>query len=102
MPWTVVHQVPLSKGFSRQQYWTGLPFPSPGNLPDPGIKPRSLALQAGASPSKPPGKPTNRVTYRLNNHFFKMSEVLGHAGLVWPLGFRDYIHMLHAYRMDPQ
>ena len=43
-PWTVAHQVPLSMGFSRQGYWSGLPFPSPGDLPDPGIEPRSLAL----------------------------------------------------------
>ena len=41
-PWTVAHQVPMSKGFSRQEYWSGLPFPSPGYLPDPGIKLRSL------------------------------------------------------------
>ena len=40
-PWTIVHQVPLSVGFSRQEYWSGFPFPSPGDLPDPGIKPRS-------------------------------------------------------------
>ena len=42
--WTVVHQAPLSMGFSRQEYWSGLPFPSPGYLPDPGIEPLSLAL----------------------------------------------------------
>ena len=45
-PWTVAHQAPLSMGFSRQEYWSGLPFPFPGDLPDPGIKPRSPALQA--------------------------------------------------------
>ena len=45
-PWTVVCQAPLSMGFSRQEYWGGLPFPSPGDLPDQGIKPGSLALQA--------------------------------------------------------
>ena len=45
-PWTVAHQAPLSMGFSRQEYWSGLPFPSPGDLLDPGIKPRSPALQA--------------------------------------------------------
>ena len=44
-PWTVAHQAPLSLGFSRQEYWSGSPFPSPGDLPDPGIKPGSLALQ---------------------------------------------------------
>ena len=45
-PWTVAHQAPLSMEFSRQEYWSGLPFPSPGDLPDPGIKSRSPALQA--------------------------------------------------------
>ena len=45
-PWTVVRQAALSMGFSRQEYWSGLPFPSPGDLPNPGIEPRSLALQA--------------------------------------------------------
>ena len=55
-PWTLAYQAPLSMGFSRQQYWSGLPFPSPGNLPDPGIKPRSPALQTDALPPEPPGK----------------------------------------------
>ena len=56
MDWT--RQAPLSVGFSRQEYWCGLPFPSPGDLPNPGIKPRSPALQADSLPSEPPGKPT--------------------------------------------
>ena len=51
------HQALLSMGFPRQRYWSGLPFPSPGDLPDPGIKPRSLALQIDSSPSEPPRKP---------------------------------------------
>ena len=55
-PWTVAYQAPLSMGFSRQECWSGLPFPSPGDLPDPGIKPRSPALRADALPSEPPGK----------------------------------------------
>ena len=54
---TVALQAPPSMGFSRQEYWSGLPFPSPGDLPDPGIEPGSPALQADALPSKPPGKP---------------------------------------------
>ena len=63
-PWTVAHQAPLSMGFSRQEYRSGLPFPSPGDLPDPGIKPwvdpiaRSPALQADALTSEPPRKST--------------------------------------------
>ena len=52
-PWTVAYQAPLSIEFSRQEYWSGLPFPSPGDLPDPGIKPRSPALQADTLPSEP-------------------------------------------------
>ena len=56
-PWTVVYQTSLSMGFSRQEYWSGLPFPSPGDLLDPGIEPRSPALQADALTSEPPGKP---------------------------------------------
>ena len=56
-PWTLAHQAPLSMEFSRQEYWNGLPFPSPRDLLDPGIKPRSPALQADSLPSEPPGKP---------------------------------------------
>ena len=55
-PWTVACQAPLSMGFSRQEYWSGLPFPSPGDLPNSGIEPRSPALQADALFSEPPGK----------------------------------------------
>ena len=46
-PWTVAHQAPLSLGFPRQEYWSGLPLPSPGDLPDPGIEPKSPALAGG-------------------------------------------------------
>ena len=56
-PWTVAHQAPPSMGFSRQEYWSGLPFPSPGDLSDPGIEPRSPALQADTWTSEPPGSP---------------------------------------------
>ena len=52
-PWTVAHQAPPSMGFSRQEYWSGLPFPSPGDLPDPGIEPRSPTSQADALTSEP-------------------------------------------------
>ena len=51
-PWTVAYKVPPSMGFSRQEYWSGLPFPSPGDLPNPGIEPRSPALQVDALPSE--------------------------------------------------
>ena len=56
-PWTVTYQAPLSMEFSRQEYWSGLPFPSPEGIPNPGIEPGSHALQADTLPSEPPGKP---------------------------------------------
>ena len=56
-PSTVAHLAPPSIEFSRQEYWSGLPFPSPGDLPNPGIEPGSPALQADALPSEPPGNP---------------------------------------------
>ena len=63
IPWSIVHQAPLSVGFSRQEYWSGLPFPSPGVLPNPGIEPRSPALQADALTSEPPGILLKIVSY---------------------------------------
>ena len=57
-PWTAGYQAPPSMGFSRQEYWSGVPFPSPGDLPNPGIEPRSPTLQADALPSEPTGKLT--------------------------------------------
>ena len=56
-PQTAARQAPLSMEFSRQEYWSGLPFPSPGDLPGPGIKPGSPVLQADSLLSEPPGKP---------------------------------------------
>ena len=61
-PGTVSHQAPLSMGFSRQEYWSGLPFPFPGGLLDPRIKPGSPALQADSIPTEPPGKPDAKIT----------------------------------------
>ena len=55
-PWTVAHQAPLSLGFSRQEYWSGLPFPSPGDLPDPGIEPGSLVMTGRFFTTAPPTK----------------------------------------------
>ena len=55
-PWTVAYQALPSMGFSRHEYWSGLPFPSPGGLPDPGIEPGSPALRADTLPSAPAGK----------------------------------------------
>ena len=61
-PWNVAYQTLPSMGFSRQEYWSGLPFPSPEDLPDPGIEPGSPTLQADALPSEPPGKPGGRLS----------------------------------------
>ena len=55
-PWTIAYQAPQSMEFSRQEYWSGLVFPSPGDLDDPGTEPRSPALQADTLPSEPPEK----------------------------------------------
>ena len=60
-PWTIAYQSPQSMEFSRQEYWSGLPFSSPGDLPDPGIEPGSPTLQADALPSEPPGKPNQSL-----------------------------------------
>ena len=56
-PWTAAYKAPQSMGFSRQEYWSGLSFPSPGDLPDPGIEPRSPELEADTLTSEPTGKP---------------------------------------------
>ena len=56
--WTAAHQAPLSMGFSRQEYWSGLPFPPPGDLPHPGNEPTSPALQAYSLPLRPRGSPS--------------------------------------------
>ena len=62
-PWTVAYQALPSMGFPRQEYWSGLPFPSPGDLPNPGMEPGSPALQTDTLPSEPPGKPGGRTDY---------------------------------------
>ena len=62
-PWTIARQAPLSMEFSRQEYWSGLPFPSPGKLPDPGMEPESLPLQADSSPSDTREAPVVCITY---------------------------------------
>ena len=72
-PWTAADQAPLSMWFSRQEYWRGLPSPSPGDLPDPVIKPGFPVLQADSLPSEPPGKP-NRTMGKLNH--FTMTFVI--------------------------
>ena len=78
-PWTVVDQVPPSMGFSRQENWSGLPFPSPGDLANPGTEPRSPALQADALPSEPPGKPPEE-TLNSNCICNQVGQVIMHFG----------------------
>ena len=68
-PWTVAHQDPLSMGFPRQKYWSGLPFPSPGNLPNPGIKAASPVLAGRFFITEPPGK-TQGFNYGMLNAIF--------------------------------
>ena len=79
-PWTVAHQATLSMGFSRQLYQSGLSFPSPGDLPDPGIKPMSLALASGFLTIEPPGKHQEMMkSFKkilvTNSHDFKTLEL---------------------------
>ena len=72
-PWTVAYQAPPSMGFSRQEYWSGLPFPSPRDLPNPGIEPRSPEFQADDLTSEPPGKPQYN-TYSNAQILYEMSS----------------------------
>ena len=69
-PWTVAHQAPLSMGFTRQEYWSRLPFPSSGNLPDPGIEPASPSLAGRFFTTEPSGKALmNRFLFFFKNRF---------------------------------
>ena len=74
--WTIAHQAPLSIGFPRQEYWSGLPFPSPGDLPDPEIEPRSSALQVDSLPSEPPGKLSDMM--KKSNRQAKVKRIQHH------------------------
>ena len=76
-PWIAAHQAPLSMGFSMQEYWSGLPFPSPGDFPDPGIKPRSRALQPDAGSQQMTAYQTmSPLTYRHTNSKLKIFAFL--------------------------
>ena len=99
-PWTVARQAPPSMGFSRQEYWSGLPFPSPGDLPDPGIKPRSPALQVDALTSEPPGTWSNRQIWSWSREWrwAKTDRVLlrehtGHSKYPTPTTQESTLHM---------
>ena len=73
-PWIVAHQAPPSMEFSRQEYWSGLPFPSSRDLPDPGIKPRSPALKADSLPSEPPNYHTVALILHTSKVMFKILQ----------------------------
>ena len=76
-PWTVDYQASLSMGLSRQEYWSRLPFPSPGDLPDPGLEPRSPALEADTLTSEPPGKHWNTKVKSQETHGVTVKFGLG-------------------------
>ena len=92
-PW-VAHQAPLSMGFSRQEYWSEVPFPSPGHLPDPGIKLGSPALQMDSLLSEPPGKPR---CYATRSHSLKKPPL--HHMLYFPF-FLSYLPSEWGSRTD--
>ena len=85
-PWTVAYQASLSMGFSRQEYRSGLPLPSPGDLSDPGIEPRSPAPQADALPSEPPGKPQLKTPFISPETFQPCTYLLTSLFPVFTLG----------------
>ena len=89
-PWTVACQAPLSMGFSRQEYWSGLPFPSPGDLPNPGIEPGSPALQAGALSSEPPGNPNRNLKDHKIEETVVYQDIRGRTEDGWGIGQGDH------------
>ena len=92
-PWTIAYQAPPSMGFSRQEYWRGLPFPSPGDLPDPGIKLGSPAFQADTLTFEPPGKPreTWKYLFKKKLYFIFNWEIIILPTVMWWL--LPYINM---------
>ena len=97
-PWTAACQAPLSMGFSRQEYWSGLPCPPPGDLPNPGIEPRSPVLQTDCLPSEPPGKPMNTGVDSLFHFLGTVSTQESNWGL---LQYRWIFYQL-SYRGSPR
>ena len=83
-PWTVALQAPLSMGFDQREYWSGLPFPSLGDLPNPGIESVSLALASGFFTTEPPGKPRLTVQAQAKKHTFPFSPELEYSHLYPP------------------
>jgi len=101
---TIAHQASLSLGFSRQEYWSGLPFPSLEDLPDPEIKPISPALQADSLLSEPPGKPKNTGVGSLSlfQGIFLTQEsnqgLLHCRQILYQLSYNDILH-IYAYNI---
>ena len=85
-PWAVAYQAPLSMGFSRQEYWSGLPFPSPGDLPDPGIEPGSPTLQADTWPSELQGRSIIRGGNKNLRHIVYTCHTFIHLFPWWTCG----------------
>ena len=81
-PRTVAHQAPLPMGFSRQEYWSGLPFPPPGNLPNPGIKPKSPASPALAGRFFPPEPPRKPIISKTNSKCSTSAKPLSSCQMV--------------------
>ena len=95
-PWMVAHQAPLSMEFSRQEYWSGLPFPPPEDLPNPGIEPVPLmspSLQAGSLPLVPPRNPTGPHFCIIS--FCPFTYIL--CGSTWLTGYSKCLNITHYY-----
>ena len=92
-PWTIAHQAPLSMEFSRQEYWSGLPFPSPGDLPDLGIEPGSPTLQADSLPSESPALVAwiSRILYKCEVRKLAREEAFCKGNSVGSLEVKDPI-----------
>ena len=95
-PWTVAYQAPPSMGFSRQEYWSGLPFPSPGNLPDSGIEPWSPTLQADGLTSEPPGKPTLYIELLKMSFFPFAMALVDHCSMSAPSSYFTQNHGIYS------
>ena len=97
--WTVAHQAPLSVGFFRQEYWSGSPFPSPGHLLDPGIEPRSPALQADSLPTELQGKPYMGHTYTQKLFVVYLEFKCNQASWFWVMEFISVFSLSINFRI---
>ena len=93
--WTVACQAPLSMRFSRQEYWSGLPFPSPGDLPDPRMEPWSSKLQADSSPSELPGKPLKKKILFLECYIHRIFYYVFLCS--WLLLYIMFLRFIHVH-----